>query len=550
MLFTRSYSLVCRARSCQRGRLRETARRYGIAVWAGTRRLDRWDPSAGPALASLRRFDTQAARLAAMLLAAAWTLAGCSGEHEQYPSASAAIVHVTVIDVESGSVRQDRTILIGGQRILAVVPSVDFQPPAGLRVADGAGKFAIPGLWDMHFHLVNDDPPYAWDLDVPADENQRQTYNPAWIAFGVTGAREMSGGPWSLKMRDRVESGEIDGPHLVIGSPILDGPYPIFPGSGVLAIANPEEARETVTRLHAEGYDFLKPYNFLSPESYRAITETAERLDMDVAGELPLSVSAWDAIAQGQRSIEHMTGIETACSSREVELRAKYAAGVAAIAANPELGNQVAIWNRAEWEPVESYDPAKCERLYREFVERGVWVTPTLAIQRRLSYPEITETGDNPYLKYLFPGDADISEAMEKFNPDRRLKPTYDSRFAAITELRKAGVGILAGSDMQGGFWVHEELRIFVDAGLTPLEALQTATLNPARYLGREHEMGSIADGKLADIVLLNANPLENIANTLDIDSVVLKGRLYDRAELDRMLAQLEVDAQPKKVGD
>jgi len=494
--------------------------------------------------------DMPNARAIAFVLFVCWMLGACASHSGSYTNLNSAIAHVAVVDIETGAIRRDQTILIGDRHIIGIIPSKDFQSPAGIEPIDATDKYAIPGLWDMHFHLVNAEPPFAWDIDIPADGTRRETYMPAWIAFGVIGGREMSGGPWALKMRDRVESGELDGPHLIIGSPILDGPYPIFPGNGVMAIAGPEQAREVVRKLHEDGYDFLKPYNFLSPESYRAITETARELDMDVAGELPLSVSARDAIAQGQRSIEHLTGVETACSSKEDELRAKYAAGVAAIAENPELNNQVAIWNRAEWEPVASFDAAKCARLYREFAERGVWVTPTLMIQRRLSYPEITESGDNPYLRYLFPADADVSGMMEKFNPDRRLKPTYDSRFAAMREIQDAGVGILAGSDMQGGFWMHDEMQIFVDAGLTPLEALQTATLNPAKYLGRENELGSVASGKFADIVVLNGNPLDDIKNTLDIEAVVLKGRIYDRAELDRMLAQLETDARPKNNSD
>jgi len=453
-----------------------------------------------------------------------------------------AITNVAVVDVESGVVHPNQTIVIRNERILAVEPAGKAKPDKETFLIDGTGKYAIPGLWDMHVHLPNDTPPVDWDLDE--QDGQPSTYEPAWVAFGVTGLREMSGGEWSLKMRDRVVSGDIDGPHLVIGSPILDGPYPIFPGNGVTAIANPEQARAAVKSLHEAGFDFLKPYNFLSPESYQAITDTAEQLGMEVAGELPLSVSAWDAAAMGQRSIEHMTGIETACSSMEEELREDYSLGVAAIAENPQLNNQVQLWNRSEWEPVASFDAEKCQSLYQYLVEHDVWVTPTLVIQRMISYPDITEVKDNPFLKYITKYDADVQGAIEMYDPERRLRPTYDHRFGAVADMQKAGVGILAGSDGQGGFWLHDELQIFVDAGMTPLEALQTATINPAKYLGRENELGTVSPSRFADIVLLNSNPLDDIGNTVKIDTVILKGRVYDRRTLDRMLLQVEADAR------
>lgn len=477
---------------------------------------------------------------------------GCERPSVKDFDATLAIDNISIVDVETGEIRIGQTILIKDARIGDIIPSGSFAAPNNLTVIDGAGKFAVPGLWDMHVHLPNDEEPVAWDIDAPdnTDPNGRQTYVPVWVAFGVTGAREMSGGAWSVRMRDRIEAGELDGPHLVIGSPILDGPYPIFPGNGVLAIASPEEARSAVKRLHDEGYDFLKPYNFLSPESYRAIIETAKALEMDVAGELPLSVSAWDAANLGQRSIEHMTGLETACSSKEDELRANYAAGVAAIAANPELKNQVEIWNRAEWEPVATIDSEKCERLFRHLADKEVWVTPTLAIQQRISYPEVSNEKDGAYLKYISKWDADVEGAIEQFDPERRLKPTYDHRFDVVDDLARAGVGILAGSDLQGGFWLHDELQIFVEAGLSPLEALQTATINPAKYVHRENELGAVAPGYFADIVLLNANPLQDIRNTRDIDAVILKGRRYDRAALDRMLEQTEKDARAWEASD
>lgn len=466
----------------------------------------------------------------------------------EHPDATAAITNVAVVDVETGDVRENQTIIVGGERILAIEPSGEFKEREGIALLDGGGKYAIPGLWDMHVHIPHK-AASAWDLHEPdkAARLQRQIFMPSWVAFGVVGLRHMSGGKLPLEMRKRIQSGQLDGPHLIIGSPILDGPYPIWPGGGTMAIANPSEASNAVQELHQQGYDFLKPYTLLSRESYRALHAAAAERGIKVAGELPLSVSAWEAANLGQSSIEHLTGLEIACSGREDELRDGYVRAVSEITADTDQSAKVSLWNRGEWEAISSFDPEKCQRLYRHLREKGVWVTPTLVILRRISYPDSPEVKGNPYLKYITKSAADVADVIDTYDPERRLRPTYDHRFDVIDDMHEAGVRILAGSDEQGGFWVHQELQIFVDAGLTPLEAIQTATINPAIYLGREHELGSIEPGKFADIVLLNSNPLMDIESTLDIDAVILKGRIYDRLMLDSMLAQLEADARARE---
>ena len=225
--------------------------------------------------------------------------------------ATLAVTDVTVIDVEDGSVRSGQTILVDGARIVEVGNAAEVRVPAGVTRIDGQGKFAVPGLWDMHIHMVNDvAEPVPWDFHVaaPEDGDQRDIYMPIYLAFGVTGVREMSGGLASLELRDRVLHGDLLGPHLVIGSPLLDGPIPTFEDGAVIAIENPDHAREVVARLHDQGFDFLKPYSLLPPASYRALMETAREMGMDVSGDLPVTVSLWEAAALGQRTVEHLTG--------------------------------------------------------------------------------------------------------------------------------------------------------------------------------------------------------------------------------------------------
>lgn len=475
------------------------------------------------------------------------TVTGCGHPVENVGSGSLAITGIDIIDIETGKIHEDRTILVAADRIVDVVPEATYEPGEDVRLVDGHGLFAIPGLWDMHAHMLNDvTQPVAWDFHQPDadDAEQRKIYMPLYLAFGVTGARELSGGLASIALRDQIEKGEILGPHLFVGSPLLDGPNPIWPDSALISIDSPERAITVVNELHAQGFDFLKTYNFLSPESYRAIHETARILGMEVSGEIPISVSLWEAAELGHRTVEHLTGVEFASSNREEELRAEYVTRIEALNADPASESALEIWNRSEWEPFETLDLEKRAQLFTHLVEHDTWVVPTVVIQRLISHADDPKLANNPNFRYIDRWSRDLMAAADEFDPDRNLRQLHEYRASSIDDLHRAGIGILAGSDHPGGFTLLEELEIFVESGLTPLDALRTATINPARYLEREDELGSISPGMIADIVLLKANPLQNISNTRKIETVIFQGQVLDRSQLDRMLEQLEKDAE------
>ncbi|GJM44407.1 MAG: amidohydrolase [Gemmatimonadota bacterium] len=477
----------------------------------------------------------------AMMLALGFLLsAGTAGSE-------VAINSVNVIDVETGAVLEDRTIVIASDRIVDVVSAATYEPAEGVRQIDGNGLFAMPGLWDMHIHMLNDvTEPVDWDFHSPAaeDPDQRQIYMPLYLAFGITGTRELSGGLRSIALREQIRGGEILGPHMVVGSPLLDGPHPIWPESPHISIDSPDSAVVVAERLHAQGFDFLKTYNFLSLESYRALHRTARSLGIEVSGEIPISVSLWEAAELGHRTVEHLTGVEFASSRHEEELRSRYVARIDALNADPSSESPLDIWSRSEWEPLESLDVEKRTRLFAHLVEHETWVVPTIVIQRMVSRSEDPEIANNPNFRYIDRWARDLTAAADEYDPERRLRPLHEYRAGIIDELHLAGVGILAGSDTPGGFTLLEELEIFVDAGLTPLDALRTATLNAARYLGREEDYGTVAPRRVADIVLLRENPLEDIRNTRSIETVVFQGHVLERAQLDRMLEQLAEDAE------
>ena len=384
-----------------------------------------------------------------------------------------AITHVTLIDTEAGRARQDYTVIISGDRITAVGPAKSVKVPRGAQILDGRGKFLIPGLWDMHAHLFATLP-----LD-PNDPAPRDFFAPRFLANGITGVRSMWDDPGAIR-RLRTSPGV---PRIISCGPIVDGPQPYVPGA--VACANATQGRETVRRLKAEGVDFIKVYSLLPRDVYFAIAEEARTVGLPFAGHLPNSVTPEEASGAGQKSFEHLMGLE-------------------------------------------SLDPKKAPTVFAKFVQNGTWQTPTLTALRGLTYFDDPERLKDPRISSLPPlfqqywksGGAGVKSDEAKFQHQLDL----------VATMHRAGVKILAGTDTPNPFVfpgesLHEELELLVKAGLTPAEALQCATLRPAEYLGMTDRLGSIAAGKFADLVLLDADPLANIANSRRISAVILNGQ-------------------------
>jgi len=443
--------------------------------------------------------------------------------------AQVAIDHVTIVDVRDGSLAPNQTVLIDRGRIISVEKSGNAALPAGARVVDGRRQFLIPGLWDMHDHSAEDG-----DLS-------RQVLLPLLVANGVTGAREMFGSRAVLAVRDDVRRGVQIGPRMIVGSPIIDGPRPMWPGS--VSVATEAEGRHVVDSLVSEGYDFIKTYQFLSSDAYRGIADEARQRGVAFAGHVPFTISAADASDLGQRTIEHEIGISLACSTRESEIRQSLVAAAASIPA--AFPPHAALLGRGEDEPISTFDSAKCGGLFARFVRNDTWVVPTLIAHRVHARGRTRATRDDPRLRYL---PASLRAEWEATVMNR--PPPVDAAFQRVDPnglrlalaMQKAGVSMLVGTDAMNafvipGFAVHDELALLVEAGLTPLEALRAATIAPAAFLHASDSLGVIAPGRLADLVLLDGNPLSNISNTRRIHAVVLAGVVYDRGALDALLA-------------
>jgi imidazolonepropionase-like amidohydrolase len=438
--------------------------------------------------------------------------------------------HVNVIDATGSPAQADMTVIVQGGKILQTGESDKTVVPKGAKVVDGRGKYLIPGLWDMHVHEIFG----AW---LP--ENER-IIPLLFVANGVTGVRDMGGDLEPLKKwRARIAEGKLLGPRMIIAGPMLDGPVPQFPSSA--PVKDAADGRRIVHELRKNGADFIKIQSLIPRDGYFAAADEAKKLGMVFVGHVPDKVRATEASNAGQKSIEHLTGVFEGCSTIEEEL----------MAAPRGPGRRLFL---------STYDPARAEALIALFVKNQTWQVPTLYWEHGEWLIEQTNSSLDPLAKYAPAAWRDRTwpmftrDILKSWSTDPLAdRETFvQAELKMVGEMKRAGVPILAGTDTAAGvrvypgFSLHDELGLLVEAGLTPMEALQAATLNAGKFLGIA-DTGTIEKGKRADLVLLNANPLEKIANTRNIESVVLAGRYFSRADLDRLLHEVEEEAAKSK---
>ena len=400
--------------------------------------------------------------------------------------------------------------------------------PAGARTIDAAGKFLIPGLWDMHVHTFFG----TW---VPGG---KEVTLPLLIANGITGARDMGSelAP-ILEARAAIAQHRLLGPRLVVAGPMLDGPKTQFPAS--IAITTPEDGRRAVQMLAAAGVDFIKIQSYVPRDAYFAIADECRRRGLVFVGHVPDAVRGGEAATAGHKSFEHLIGIFEASSTDEDALLAGGKTPARLLA---------------------TYDAAREAAVTRLLVEHRIWQCPTLYWERGQWLVDAIDVSQDPDAQYAPVSWRERSWPRFTASIERELDTdplAIRERFVhheleLVHRLHAAGVAFLAGTDTPAGVDVipgaslHRELARFVDAGLTPLEALQTATINPARFLGREAELGSVEPGRLADLVVLDRNPLVDIANTRAIAAVIADGRYLARAELDAILREVAAAARTR----
>lgn len=455
------------------------------------------------------------------------------------PPPSLAITHVTLIDATGAAPKPDMTVFVAGEEIAAIGPSKSISLPSGTKTVDATGKFLIPGLVDMHAHLTGASEPTG----------SREFILPLLLANGITTVRDMGGDLDSLvALRREIESGQLQAPRIFFAGPYLDGSPPFFQPS--LVVTNSAEAAADVHSLISRGADFIKVQSNLSHDAYFAIADVCRRDHITFVGHVPDRVTAAEASDAGQKSIEHLTGVLRACSSDEpLLIRKQFAAGPKKGTTGQSRDRELA-WQR---ELLESYSDQRAAALIEKFLLNKTWQVPTLILLRNDAYPTPeTDPTRDPRRKYI---PLQVLANWGKGTKDRD-KGATTQEFALraslmqasqriVGKMNTAGVRIMAGTDTTAPFVfpgssLHEELGLLVRAGLTPMQALQAATKLPAEFLGRLQTQGTIELGKSADLVLLDANPLDEIQNTQKIRAVILRGKLLDRNSLDGLLTKEE----------
>jgi imidazolonepropionase-like amidohydrolase len=437
------------------------------------------------------------------------------------------ITHATVVDVTNGQLHPECTVVIAGNRILSV--DARRSTPSSGKVVDAHGRYLIPGLWDMHTHVF---------FDHTANDGN-DLILPLFVAFGITGIRDMGSAlDPVLEARTAIARHQQMGPRMVVSGPMLDGPKSSY--KAAIPITTPESGRQAVDMLHSRGVDFIKVQSGIPRAAYFAIADESRRVGIEFEGHVPDSIRASEAIAAGQRTFEHLIGIfEASSADQDTYLTGSYGDKQG----TKTVGKLLA-----------AYDPTREQRIISLIAAHHVWQCPTLFWERGQWLVDSIDFHKDPDIAFaphtwvssLWPSmqkgiasslDTDPLETRERF---------VQHELSIVHRLQAAGVPFIAGTDTPAGMDVlpgislHRELERFVAAGFTPLQALQTATLNPAVFLHRTADLGTVEPHKLADLVLLDSNPLKDIRNTRTVSAVILDGQYFSKEQLEQLRTQLK----------
>ena len=471
--------------------------------------------------------------IAALAMAAALVAAAPAIAARQ--AADLVIRNTTIIDVARGRSVSGQAVAVRGARIVSAGPDRQVArrySPA--REIDGRGKFVMPGLWDMHMHFGGG----------PELVEENKALLPVYVAFGVTSVRDAAAdiSDSVLAWRDQVARGELLGPTIYTSGPKLEGYKPLW--KGTIEVGTPAEVEAALDRLQAMKVDFVKiTDNTLKPDIFLYAIGAAKRRGLRSSAHTPFALTIEQAAAAGLSSIEHIDYLIKAGSPDEARIGADYAAGRISYGA-------------ASDHFVDTFDAAFARRVYRRLAATGIRVTPTLNMGRILAFLDREDHTKDAGLALVGPGlrktyDWRVERAAKATPAEVAARHReYQLSAKVLPMLRDAGIPILAGTDAgylnsfnYPGIGLHDELDAYVEAGLTPAQALASATVTGPEFLGAADRFGAVSAGKVADILILDANPLNNIAATRAIHAVVLKGRLLDRAALDRLLADAKARA-------
>jgi imidazolonepropionase-like amidohydrolase len=430
------------------------------------------------------------------------------------PSNETLLRGVVIVDPAVTGSPRNADVLVRDGKIVAITAA--GKSAAGAQVIEGNGRFLIPGLSEMHAH-------------VPPPEKQRalaEDYLRLYVANGVTSIRGMLGAPWHIALRSEIASGKVLGPRFFAGAPSLNGD----------TAPDVATAVRLVREYQAAGFDFLKLHPGLKREVFDAIVTTSREVHIEFAGHVSEAVGIEHALEARQSAVDHLDGYLEGMV--DPECRGQRDGGFFGV------------------ELVDCMNPARIAPLVELTLASGTWNIATQTLLDKFVAPPANDAEAlrrRPEMKYMAPTTAqNWMRALANWGRDS-VAPEKAQRFIELRRqllrsLYEAGAPLMIGSDSPQvfnvpGFATHDELGAFVRAGIPPRAALQAATLGPARFFGHEREFGSIEVGKAADLVLLEANPLDAIDNTRRIAGVMLRGRWLSRADLDRMLGEVATRA-------
>ncbi|MCG8461970.1 MAG: amidohydrolase family protein [Holophagales bacterium] len=431
---------------------------------------------------------------------------GCGGISPAKPTfaqqsgKSIAFVGVSLVPIDADRIVPGQIVLVQDGRITAVGDPTEVEIPEDADRIDGGGRFLMPGLVDMHVHIFSED-----EL-------------PLYLANGVTTVRNMWGWDLHLRLRRQVSNGALEGPTIYTAGALLDGNPPQLRGSAVVETAM--DAERVVAEQARAGYDFIKVYNGLSPKAYAAVVLAAREYELPVVGHVPSAVGLHGVLVAGQRSIEHLQGYSTAAASE----------------------------TPATW--ASRLEITKITKMAAATRRAGVWNTPTLNVLERgdMSAKESEAFLSRPELRYL-PSFyrrfcCGSANAPEDDLPEEERALRRANRFLVVKALHDAGAELLLGSDTGNrfvlpGYAIHDEIRLLVEAGLTPYQAIRAGTRNAAVFLGALADLGTIEVGKRADLILVGSNPLKDISTIHRPLGVMARGNWLSSEEIEHRLEGL-----------
>jgi imidazolonepropionase-like amidohydrolase len=447
------------------------------------------------------------------------------------------VKNASIIDLSTGSIFSNQVILIQQDTIFATGGDSLLRQFSGKTEIDADSKFILPGLWDNHVHFGG---------AAYVDENEQLL--PLYLTFGVTAVRDAAGdiAPEVLKWRQEIQSGKRIGPRIFTSGPKIEGINSIWPGD--FEVGTEEELDQALDSLEKLKVDFVKiTDNTLSPELFLSATQKAKARGWPVSGHVHPGITLNEISMAGLTTIEHQGYLLRAATAEEGRIRdLKLSKSVSAEEVNQLQNNTLS--------------DSIAEINFKKFASQGTGIVPTLVISHNIANLDSLDFSGDTILNYLGPKLKESYQwrieryAKEDSVSRRTRKIQYEAAARLLPLVQKSGMKIIAGTDAgylnshdYPGLAIHQELALMVSYGLSPLEALQASILNGPAYFGLEDEYGAIRTGKKANLILLHANPLEKIANTLSIESVIVEGKYLPRVELDRMLKEIKAWVKAKE---